>query len=151
SSMPIPTFAFITPQPTPLGLTKSKSGSPRFNATLFLEAFSLRSMTWRASSCVTSATTIKPLHPSAGSTKILQQESAQLLYEDQTCPTRDRNMVTGLARRCRVCARRVSLAWRLTEVGKASGRKYYRTDKGQATYLRRKAKRKQVKQLTERN
>src|SRR4029077_6225223 len=74
-------------QPTPLGLTKSKSGSPRFNATLFLEAFSLRSMTWRASSCVTSATTIKPLHPSAGSTKILQQESAQLLYEDQTCPT----------------------------------------------------------------
>jgi pimeloyl-ACP methyl ester carboxylesterase len=87
--MPIPTFAFTTPQPTPLGLTKSKSGSPRFNATLFPEAFSLPSMTWRASSCVTSATTIKQLHPSAGSTKISQQESVQLLYEYQTCRTRE--------------------------------------------------------------
>jgi len=41
----------------------------------------------RIAVCDTSATTIKQLHPSAGSTKISQQESAQLLYEYQTCRT----------------------------------------------------------------
>src|SRR5258708_14670224 len=40
---------------------------------------------------------------------------------------RDPNMVTELARRCRICARRVSLAWRISPSGRESGLRYYRS------------------------
>jgi hypothetical protein len=66
-------------------------------------------------------------------------------YDAENFP-RDRNMVTGLARRCRVCARRAALKWKKSPAGKTAGRKYSNSERGREMYRLRRARIKQNKE-----
>src|SRR4029077_9291741 len=66
SSRPIQRYGSITPRPIPVGLIRSRSGFPKFNAMSSLGESSLLQPTYPESSSVTSSSTTKPLHPSAG-------------------------------------------------------------------------------------
>jgi hypothetical protein len=82
--------------------------------------------------------------------------SSELTHKCSTCHeikphtadnfSRDHRLPNGLARRCRVCARRVSLAWSLSPAGRASKLRYLRSDRGQemARLFRAKIKQQQA-------
>jgi hypothetical protein len=55
----------------------------------------------------------------------------------------------GLQARCRRCHRETSLAWKLSEAGRAAGRRYSRSERGREMQHLRRAKNKELNKLTE--
>src|SRR6202048_2042774 len=78
----IPTSASTIPQPIPPGSTKLKTGSLKFSAKSSRAAYFTPSTIWLASSCVSSATIIEPLLPSAGLSQ-MKNIGYHPLYESQ--------------------------------------------------------------------
>lgn len=57
--------------------------------------------------------------------------------------SRDKNLVTGLSKRCRICARLAAAAWQNSEAGRESNRRYARSERGREMERLRRAKSKQ--------
>src|SRR6266478_7891082 len=88
SSRPIPPYGSITLRPIPVGSIRSRSGFPKFNAMSSLGGSLLPRLTYPESWSVTSNSTTKPPHPSAGELRILIIALNQSLNEPLTQCTR---------------------------------------------------------------